>query len=45
MFCFFFRGIPGGEENGQRGYMLTYVIAYLRVSPFLFYGLTHFHCI
>lgn len=23
-------GIPGGEENGQRGYMLTYVIAYLR---------------
>ena len=25
------RGMPGGEENGQRGYMLTYVIAYLRV--------------
>ena len=26
--------MPGGEENGQRGYMLTYVIAYLRVrSP------------
>ena len=25
-----FRGIPGGEENGQRGYMLTFVIAYLR---------------
>lgn len=24
-------GMPGGEENGQRGYMLTYVIAYLRV--------------
>ena len=23
--------MPGGEENGQRGYMLTYVIAYLRV--------------
>ena len=26
------RGIPGGEENGVRGYMLTYVIAYIRVS-------------
>lgn len=25
-----FRGIPAGEENGQRGYMLTFVIAYLR---------------
>ncbi|CAD5122458.1 DgyrCDS10881 [Dimorphilus gyrociliatus] len=25
-----FGGIPGGEENGQRGYMLTFVIAYLR---------------
>ena len=27
-----FRGLPGGEENGMRGYMLTFVIAYLRVS-------------
>jgi len=25
-----FGGMPGGEENGQRGYMLTYVIAYIR---------------
>ncbi|XP_074639266.1 alkyldihydroxyacetonephosphate synthase, peroxisomal-like [Acropora palmata] len=25
-----FRGIPAGEENGKRGYMLTFVIAYLR---------------
>lgn len=23
-------GIPGGEDNGKRGYMLTFVIAYLR---------------
>jgi len=33
------RGMPGGEENGQRGYMLTFVIAYLRVctpSGYLF---------
>ena len=25
-------GIPGGEENGRRGYQLTFVIAYIRVS-------------
>lgn len=25
-----FGGLPGGEENGQRGYTLTFVIAYLR---------------
>lgn len=25
-------GISAGEENGKRGYMLTFVIAYLRVS-------------
>ena len=24
--------VAGGEENGQRGYMLTFVIAYIRVS-------------
>ncbi|CAL1275276.1 unnamed protein product [Larinioides sclopetarius] len=24
------RGLPAGEENGKRGYMLTFVIAYLR---------------
>ncbi len=27
-----YSGLPGGEENGMRGYMLTFVIAYLRVS-------------
>ena len=26
------RGIPGGEENGRRGYAMTFVIAYVRVS-------------
>jgi hypothetical protein len=25
-------GIPAGERNGERGYMLTFVIAYIRVS-------------
>ncbi|XP_030436371.1 alkyldihydroxyacetonephosphate synthase, peroxisomal isoform X3 [Gopherus evgoodei] len=25
-----FRGLAAGEDNGQRGYMLTFVIAYLR---------------
>jgi alkyldihydroxyacetonephosphate synthase len=30
-------GIPAGETNGERGYMLTFVIAYIRVSKFLFY--------
>ncbi|XP_030642242.1 alkyldihydroxyacetonephosphate synthase, peroxisomal [Chanos chanos] len=25
-----FGGLPGGEDNGHRGYMLTFVIAYLR---------------
>lgn len=29
--CLFFRGLAAGEDNGQRGYMLTFVIAYLRV--------------
>ncbi len=24
-------GIPGGENNGKRGYQLTFVIAYIRV--------------
>lgn len=26
------RGLPGGADNGERGYMLTFVIAYIRVS-------------
>ncbi|TNN26801.1 Alkyldihydroxyacetonephosphate synthase, peroxisomal [Liparis tanakae] len=25
-------GLAAGEDNGQRGYMLTFVIAYLRVG-------------
>jgi alkyldihydroxyacetonephosphate synthase len=28
-------GIPAGEANGERGYMLTFVIAYIRVSTVL----------
>lgn len=28
-----FGGLSAGAENGRRGYMLTFVIAYLRVSP------------
>lgn len=27
-----FGGYPAGEMNGERGYMLTFVIAYIRVS-------------
>jgi alkyldihydroxyacetonephosphate synthase len=27
-----FGGISAGEENGKRGYTLTFVIAYIRVS-------------
>ena len=26
-------GLSAGEENGKRGYLLTFVIAYIRVSP------------
>lgn len=26
-------GMPAGAENGERGYVLTFVIAYIRVSP------------
>lgn len=29
-----FGGIPAGEVNGKRGYLLTFVIAYIRVSFF-----------
>ena len=32
-----FGGLTAGEENGKRGYMLTFVIAYLRVSYCLSY--------
>lgn len=28
-------GLAAGEDNGQRGYMLTFVIAYLRVGYLL----------
>lgn len=27
-------GVPAGEKNGERGYTLTFVIAYIRVSMF-----------
>lgn len=30
-----FGGIPAGQTNGERGYMLTFVIAYIRVSLFV----------
>jgi alkyldihydroxyacetonephosphate synthase len=38
--CKQFGGIGGGEENGLRGYFLTYVIAYLRDYGFDFYFLS-----
>jgi len=28
--CKKYNGLPAGEENGMRGYILTYVIAYVR---------------
>ena len=31
-----YRGLPAGADNGERGYMLTFVIAYLRVSVLLY---------
>lgn len=31
-----FGGLPAGGTNGERGYMLTFVIAYIRVSCFSF---------
>eukprot|EP01112_Ceratiomyxa_fruticulosa_P014999 TRINITY_DN435_c0_g1_i3.p1 TRINITY_DN435_c0_g1~~TRINITY_DN435_c0_g1_i3.p1 ORF type:complete len:630 (+),score=140.85 TRINITY_DN435_c0_g1_i3:127-2016(+) len=31
-------GLPGGEENGKRGYLLTFLIAYLRD-----YGFDHYY--
>ena len=34
-----FNGLPAGEENGRRGYMLTFVIAYLRDFGFEHYFL------
>ena len=38
--CKQYGGIGGGEENGIRGYFLTYVIAYLRDYGFDFYFLS-----
>ncbi|XP_041371951.1 alkyldihydroxyacetonephosphate synthase, peroxisomal-like [Gigantopelta aegis] len=32
-----FGGIPGGADNGERGYMLTFVIAYIRDLGFEYY--------
>ena len=34
---FIFRGLPAGEENGEKGYMLTFAIAYLRDLAFDYY--------
>jgi alkyldihydroxyacetonephosphate synthase len=31
------RGLPAGEENGQKGYILTFAIAYLRDMGFDYY--------
>jgi len=31
------RGLPGGAENGERGYMLTFAIAYIRDLGFDYY--------
>jgi len=28
------KGIPAGEHNGKRGYQLTFVIVYIRVTRF-----------
>ena len=38
-----FRGIAGGASNGQRGYMLTYAIAYIRdfLAPYYISGETY----
>ena len=30
--CFLDSGLSGGEENGRRGYRMTFAIAYVRVS-------------
>ncbi|XP_029647072.1 alkyldihydroxyacetonephosphate synthase, peroxisomal [Octopus sinensis] len=32
-----FRGLPGGADNGERGYMMTFVIAYIRDLAFEYY--------
>lgn len=32
-----YKGISGGEENGKRGYFLTYMIAYIRDFSFNYY--------
>lgn len=38
-----FRGVSGGAGNGQRGYMLTYAIAYIRdfLAPYYISGETY----
>ena len=38
-----FRGVAGGAENGKRGYMLTYAIAYIRdfLAPYYISGETY----
>jgi alkyldihydroxyacetonephosphate synthase len=32
-----FRGLAAGAENGERGYMLTFAIAYIRDLGFEYY--------
>lgn len=34
-----FKGFPAGGQNGERGYVLTFVIAYIRVSFFFYFSL------
>ena len=31
-----FEGFSAGSKNGNRGYLLTFIIAYVRVSYFIF---------
>ena len=42
-FLYLLRGISGGEENGRRGYLLTFSIAYVRVSSRKTEVLWHVH--
>lgn len=34
-----FGGVIAGEKNGERGYMMTFVIAYLRVRNCIIFNL------
>lgn len=39
-----YEGISAGESNGERGYMLTFVIAYIRVSTRYFLNNLFWFC-